>query len=402
MEFRDFLKFMVVKDASDLYLTTGAPPTARIQGMMMPVETNPMSPDRLREIAFTLMDEQKRQAFQQNPEMNLAVSESGIGRFRVNIFMQRNQIGMVIRSIKTEIPQWEALGLPPILTKLVMQKRGLVLFVGGTGSGKSTSLASLIDFRNTNSAGHIITIEDPIEFVHRHKKSIVNQREVGMDTTSYAEALKNTLRQAPDVILIGEIRARETMEHAIAFAETGHLCLSTLHANNANQALDRIINFFPEEKRNQLLMDLSLNIRGIVSQRLIPTVDGKRAVAIEVLLGTPMICDLILKGEVHKIKEIMEKSENIGMRTFDGALYQLYKSGRISLEEALRNADSQNNLRLRISLEERGVDTASPPSSAPLKAATPAPSQKSLASAMTSGLNLSLVEEDDEKSNRGR
>jgi twitching motility protein PilU len=396
MEFRDFLKFMVVKDASDLYLTTGAPATARIQGMMTPVETSPMTPDRLREIALSLMDEPKRQAFQQNPEMNLAVSESGIGRFRVNIFMQRNQIGMVIRSIKTEIPQWESLGLPPILTKLVMQKRGLVLFVGGTGSGKSTSLASLIDFRNTNSAGHIITIEDPIEFVHRHKKSIVNQREVGMDTVSYAEALKNTLRQAPDVILIGEIRARETMEHAIAFAETGHLCLSTLHANNANQALDRIINFFPEEKRNQLLMDLSLNIRGIVSQRLVPTLDGKRTVAVEVLLGTPMICDLILKGEVHKIKEIMEKSENIGMQTFDAALYKLYKAGKIGLEEALRNADSQNNLRLRISLEEKGGDLsgAPAPSPTPNKAGSAAPAQKNMAEALSAGLNLSLVDDD--------
>ena len=403
MEFRDYLKFMVVKDASDLFLTTGAPPTARIQGVMIPVEEGRMTPERLRDIAYNLMDEPKRQAFQQNPEMNLAVSESGIGRFRVNIFMQRNQIGMVIRSIKMEIPQWEALGLPPILTKLVMQKRGLVLFVGGTGSGKSTSLASLIDFRNNNSAGHIITIEDPIEFVHRHKKSIVNQREVGMDTVTYAEALKNTLRQAPDVILIGEIRARETMEHAIAFAETGHLCLSTLHANNANQALDRIINFFPEEKRSQLLMDLSLNIRGIVSQRLIPTVDGKRTVAVEVLLGTPMICDLILKGEVHKIKEIMEKSENIGMRTFDAALYELYKAGRITLEEALRNADSQNNLRLRISLEERGGDATphqAPPPDNAAAATTAAPAKKSLASALSSG--LSLVEEDDEKSNLRR
>ena len=397
MEFRDYLKYMVVKDASDLYLTSGASPMARIQGMMMPVESVAMTPDRLREIAFSLMDEQKRQAFQQNPEMNLAVSEAGIGRFRVNIFVQRSHIGMVIRAIKTEIPQWEGLGLPPILTKLVMQKRGLVLFVGGTGSGKSTSLASLIDFRNSNSAGHIITIEDPIEFVHRHKKSIVNQREVGMDTVSYAEALKNTLRQAPDVILIGEIRARETMEHAIAFAETGHLCLSTLHANNANQAWDRIINFFPEEKRNQLLMDLSLNIRGIVSQRLIPTVDGKRTVAIEVLLGTPMICDLILKGEIHKIKEIMEKSENIGMQTFDSALYQLYKAGRITVEEALRNADSQNNLRLRISLEERGADPAThahhePP--APTKVAAPAAAQKSVASALTTGSNLRLVDDE--------
>jgi twitching motility protein PilU len=401
MELRDYLKFMVIKDASDLYLTMGAPPTARIEGKMAPVEATPLTPERLREIAFTLMDEQKRQAFQQNPEMNLAVSEAGIGRFRVNIFMQRNHIGMVIRSIKTEIPAWEGLGLPPILTKLVMQKRGLVLFVGGTGSGKSTSLASLIDFRNSNSAGHIITIEDPIEFVHRHKKSIINQREVGMDTVSYTEALKNTLRQAPDVILIGEIRARETMEHAIAFAETGHLCLSTLHANNANQALDRIINFFPDEKRKQLLMDLSLNIRGIVSQRLIPTLDGKRTVAVEVLLGTPMICDLILKGEVHRIKEIMEKSENIGMQTFDAALYKLYKAGRITVEEALRNADSQNNLRLRISLEEKGGDLAAPDSPPPAsnRVATALPAQKNVASALSSGLNLSLVDEDSEPSN---
>jgi len=397
MEFRDFLKFMVVKDASDLYLTMGAPPTARINGIMTPVEAAPMTAERLSELAYALMDEPKRQAFQQNPEMNLAISEASIGRFRINIFMQRNQIGMVIRSIKMEIPQWEGLGLPPILTKLVMQKRGLVLFVGGTGSGKSTSLASLIDFRNANSAGHIITIEDPIEFVHRHKKSIVNQREVGMDTISYSEALKNTLRQAPDVILIGEIRARETMEHAIAFAETGHLCLSTLHANNANQALDRIINFFPEERRRQLLMDLSLNIRGIVSQRLIPTVDGKRTVAVEVLLGTPMICDLILKGEVHQIKEIMEKSENIGMQTFDGALYKLYKAGRISVEEALRNADSQNNLRLRISLEERG-DTlnAGPGAPTPIRATATSAAQRSVASSLSSGTNLSLVQDDDE------
>ncbi len=404
MEFRDYLKIMVVKDASDLYLTMGAPPMARIQGVMQPIESTPMSPERLRDIAFTLMDEDKRRAFQENPEMNLAVSEPGIGRFRVNIFMQRNHIGMVIRSIKTEIPAWEGLGLPPILTKLVMQKRGLVLFVGGTGSGKSTSLASLIDFRNTNSSGHIITIEDPIEFVHRHKKSIINQREVGIDTVSYTEALKNTLRQAPDVILIGEIRARETMEHAIAFAETGHLCLSTLHANNANQALDRIINFFPEEKRGQLLMDLSLNIRGIVSQRLIPTVDGKRTVAVEVLLGTPMICDLILKGEVHKIKEIMEKSENIGMQTFDGALYKLYKSGQITLEEALRNADSQNNLRLRISLEERGEVPAPAAKDEPPKAVNvaAAASQNKLASQLTSGLDLSLVDDEDPKANLRR
>lgn len=399
MEFRDYLKFMVVKDASDLYLTTGAPPTAKLQGIMTPLESTPMTPERVREIAYALMDEHKQTEFKENPEMNLAVSEPGVGRFRVNIFQQRNHLGLVIRAIKTEIPQWETLGLPPVLTKLVMQKRGLVLFVGGTGSGKSTSLASLIDYRNQNSAGHIITIEDPIEFMHRHKKSIVNQREVGIDTVSYDEALKNTLRQAPDVILIGEIRSHETMEHAIAFAETGHLCLSTLHANSANQALDRIINFFPEEKRNQLLMDLSLNVRGIVSQRLVPTVDGKRTVAVEVLLGTPMICDLILKGEVYKIKEIMEKSENIGMQTFDGALYRLYKAGKITLEEALRNADSQNNLRLRISLEERGIEGAAELAVAPPvvpKPTAPPPAAKPAAPAKAppSGLGLSLVEDD--------
>ena len=354
MELKDYLKIMVMKDASDLYLTTGAPPSAKIQGQLVPLEKTPLPPGRVMEIAHQIMNDEQKQDFKDRPECNLAISETGVGRFRVNIFMQRNQAGMVIRSIKTDIPNWQDLGLPEVLTKLVMQKRGLVLFVGGTGSGKSTSLAALIDHRNSNSAGHIITIEDPIEFVHKHKKSIVNQREVGVDTASFEDALKNTLRQAPDVILIGEIRDRETMEHAIAFAETGHLAISTLHANNANQALDRIINFFPEERRHQLLMDLSLNIRGFVSQRLVPTVDGKRAAAIEVLLGTPMICDLILKGEIHAIKEVMEKSENVGMRTFDAALYYLYKEGRITMEEALRNADSPNNLRLRIDLEEKG------------------------------------------------
>ena len=354
MELKDYLKIMVMKDASDLFLTTMAPASAKIQGQLMPLEKTPLPPGRVMEIANQIMTDEQKADFKQKPEMNLAISESGIGRFRVNIFMQRNQASIVIRSIKTDIPNWEDLGLPAILTKLIMQKNGLILFVGGTGSGKSTSLAALIDHRNTNSAGHIITIEDPIEFVHSHKKSIVNQREVGVDTLTFADALKNTLRQAPDVILIGEICDAETMEHALAFAETGHLAISTLHANNANQALDRIINFFPEERHNQLLMDISLNIRGFVSQRLVPTVDGKRAAAIEVLLGTPMICDLILKGEIAAIKEIMEKSENIGMRTFDGALYHLYKENRITLEEALRNADSPNNLRLRINLEEKG------------------------------------------------
>ncbi len=356
MEFVDYLKLMVAKDASDLYFTVGAPPSMRVQGQLMPVDKSPIPPGGTKAIAYKIMDESQIAAFEKSPEMNLALADSKIGRFRVNIFKQRNHIGLVIRNIKTKIPSMQELGLPSILKKLVMQKRGLILFVGATGSGKSTSLAALIDYRNTNSAGHIITIEDPIEYVHSHKKSIVNQREVGDDTVSYEEALKNTLRQAPDVILIGEIRDRETMEHAIAFAETGHLAISTLHANNANQAFDRIINFFPEDRQRQLLMDLSLNVRGIVSQRLVPTLDGKRAAAFEILLGTPVVCDLILKGEVHKIKDIMERSENVGMQTFDAALYRLYKEGRISYEEALRNADSQNNLRLRIDLEEKDAE----------------------------------------------
>ncbi len=353
MEFTDYLKLMVAKDASDLYLTVGAPPSMRIQGRLVPVDKSPIPPGGTQMIAYKIMSKDQAAAFEENPEMNLAISEGKTGRFRVNIFKQRNQVGLVIRNIKTKIPNMEELGLPPILTKLIMQKRGLILFVGATGSGKSTSLASLIDYRNNNNAGHIITIEDPIEFVHSHKRSIINQREVGYDTKSYEEALKNTLRQAPDVILIGEIRDRETMEHAIAFAETGHLAISTLHANNSNQAFDRIINFFPEDRQRQLLMDLSLNVRGIVSQRLIPSLDGKRAAAFEVLLGSPVICDLILKGDIHKIKDIMERSENVGMQTFDGALYRLYKEDRISYEEAIRNADSQNNLRLRIDLEEK-------------------------------------------------
>ncbi len=353
MDFKDFLKIMVMKDGSDLYLTTGAPPTLKVHGALTHLEPALMAAGVVKEIAYKVMDKEQIAAFEVKPEMNLAISEPGVGRFRINIFRQRNQVAMVVRNIKLQIPDMSTLNLPPILAKIIMQKRGLILFVGGTGSGKSTSLASLIDYRNTNSAGHIITIEDPIEFVHKHKKSIINQREVGVDTDSYEDALKNTLRQAPDVILIGEVRERHTMEHAIAFAETGHLAISTLHANNANQALDRIINFFPEERRNQLLMDLSLNVRAIISQRLIPTVDGKRVVAVEILIGTPLICDLILKGEVHGIKEIMQKSENVGMQTFDTALYKLYKEGRITLDEALRNADSQNNLRLRITLEEK-------------------------------------------------
>jgi twitching motility protein PilU len=394
MEFKDYLKLMVLKDASDLYLSTGAPPSAKIQGLLQPLESVPLSGDRVKDIAYSVMDAAQTADFEKRPEMNLAISEAGIGRFRVNIFKQRNQVGMVIRSIKTVIPNCDDLGLPPILKKVIMQKRGLILFVGGTGSGKSTSLASLIDHRNTNSAGHIITIEDPIEFVHQHKKSIVNQREVGMDTACYEDALKNTLRQAPDVILIGEVRDRETMEHAIAFAETGHLAISTLHANNANQALDRIINFFPEERRTQLLMDLSLNLRAFISQRLIPTVDGKRTVAVEIMLGTPLVCDLVLKGEVGKIKEVMEKSENIGMQTFDMALFNLYKQGKITLDEALRNADSQNNLRLRISLSEKQAAAGAKTPAEPATAGAKAPVASDIAS---DGLSLSLEDVDGKK-----
>lgn len=352
MEFKDYLKILVQHDGSDLYLTTDAPPAAKFQGTLKPLENIKLTQERVKEIAYSLMDEDQQKAFEHLPELNLAISEPGIGRFRINIFKQRNSFALVIRNIKVDIPNADKLGLPDILKKTIMEKRGLILFVGGTGSGKSTSLAALIDHRNANASGHIITIEDPIEYIHPHKKSLVNQREVGVDTMSYEDALKNTLRQAPDVILIGEIRTQETMEHALAFAETGHLCLSTLHANNANQALDRIINFFPEERRNQLLLDLSLNLKAFVSQRLVPTIDGKRTAAIEILLGTQLVRDLIQKGDIHSIKEAMEKSENVGMQTFDSHLLRLYKSGVISLDEALQNSDSPNNLKLKINLSE--------------------------------------------------
>lgn len=354
MDFNKYLKMMVDRDGSDLYLSTGAPISAKIHGHLTALSEETLLPGRTKEIAYEIMDEDQIKEFEHKPEMNLAISRSGVGRFRVNIFMQRNEISMVVRSITTDIPNFKDLGLPEILPKLIMQKRGLVLFVGGTGSGKSTSLAALIDYRNTHSAGHIITIEDPVEFVHQHKKSIINQREVGVDTDCYEDALENTLRQAPDVILIGEIRSQETMEHALAFAETGHLCVSTLHANNANQALDRIINFFPEERHKQLLLDLSLNMRGIISQRLIPTKDKKRAAAIEVLLGSPRVSDLIKSGQIDAIKEVMDKSEGQGMQTFDSALLKLYNAGKITVDEALKNADSKNNLRLKITLAEGG------------------------------------------------
>ncbi len=355
MEFKEYLKLMVTKDASDLFLSVGAPPTAKFHGVMKPLRKDPMSRHEIAEIAHGIMDEAQKVEFQQRPEMNLAISETGVGRFRVNIFKQRNTIAIVIRNIKTVIPDVRQLELPAILTKVIVSKRGLVLFVGATGCGKSTSLASLIDFRNAHSTGHIITIEDPIEFIHNHKKSIVNQREVGLDTDSYEDALKNTLRQAPDVIFIGEIRDRETMNHAISFSETGHLVISTLHANNANQALDRIINFFPEDRRRQLLLDLSLNIQAFVSQRLVRTVDGRRTAAFEILLGTPLVRDIIRRGEIGELKEVMEKSENLGMRTFDSALFNLYQDGRIDFDNALHNSDSPNNLRLKINLSGKSV-----------------------------------------------
>jgi twitching motility protein PilU len=347
-----YLHILAKKDGSDLFLSTGAPPCAKFQGMLKPLSETPLKSGEIEKIANEIMDEEQREVFVHELEMNLAISISGVGRFRINIFKQRNEVSIVARNINTDIPKFDDLGLPSILKEVVMNKRGLVLFVGGTGSGKSTSLAALIDHRNATSGGHIITIEDPVEFVHKHKRSIINQREVGVDTRSFKSALKNTLRQAPDVILIGEIRDKETMQHALEFAETGHLAISTLHANNANQALERIINLFPEERRPQLLLGLAQNLRAIVSQRLIPTVDGKRCAAIEVLLVTKTIEDLILKSRLEEIKPIMEKSENLGMQTFDGALYHLYADKRISLKDALLNADSENNLRLRIKLAE--------------------------------------------------
>ncbi len=406
MEFLDYLKYFSERDGSDLYLTTGAPVSAKFYGKLTPIESEPLPPGRVKEIADSIMNDEQKAEFEKVPEMNMAISEPGVGRFRVNIFKQRNQYSMVIRAIKTEIPNYKDLNLPDILPKLVMQKRGLILFVGGTGSGKSTSLAALIDYRNTHSAGHIITIEDPVEFIHRHKKSIINQREVGVDTNSYDDALENTLRQAPDVILIGEIRSAHQMEQAIAFAETGHLCISTLHANNANQALDRIVNFFPEERHKQLFLDLSLNMRGIISQRLIPTVDGKRCAAIEILLGSPRVCDLIKQGKVDEIKEVMLKSEAQGMQTFDTALYKLYKQGKITLDEALKNADSKNNLRLRINLEENPSnqgETAPKPAEAKPKQPVNTPAQpkpetpKAPSDAGLGGLTLEPIEEPQEE-----
>jgi twitching motility protein PilU len=351
MEVNDMLVRMVEKKASDLFITAGVSPCIKVHGKLMPIDDTPLTPERSRELVLSIMNESQRKDFVRSHECNFAISSRGVGRFRVSAFYQRNLCGMVLRRIESKIPTVEELQLPPIIDELALTKRGLILFVGATGTGKSTSLAAMIGYRNRNSSGHIITIEDPIEYVHQHHKCIVTQREVGIDTDSFEVALKNTLRQAPDVILIGEIRTRETMQHAVTFAETGHLCLGTLHANNANQALDRIQNFFPQEARDQLWMDLSLNLKAMIAQQLIPTVDGQgRRAAVEILINTPLVSDIIRKGEVHTLKELMERSTELGMQTFDQALYQMYVDGAISYEHALLHADSQNNLRLMIKM----------------------------------------------------
>jgi len=347
----DLLRLMLSKKASDLFITVDFPPAIKVDGKVTPVSNQKLTPQHTKELARAIMNDRQASEFEANKECNFAISPADIGRFRVSAFIQQGRIGMVLRTITTEIPNLDDLGLPVVLKDVAMTKRGLVIFVGGTGSGKSTSLAAMIGYRNQNSYGHIITIEDPVEYVHPHLNCILTQREVGVDTDSWQAALKNTLRQAPDVILIGEIRDRETMEYAIAFAETGHLCMSTLHANSANQALDRIINFFPDERRQQLLMDLSLNLKAFVSQRLIPKVGGiGRVAAVEVMLNSPLISELIFKGEVHEIKEIMAKSNELGMITFDQALFNLYEADLVRYEDALRNADSVNDLRLKIKL----------------------------------------------------
>jgi twitching motility protein PilU len=336
---------------SDLFVSKDFPPAIKMQGAMQPLTNQKLTGDVTRDLAHSLMNARQREEFERDLECNFAISLPSVSRFRVNVFMQQQNVGMVIRTIANEIPDFAKLGLPETLKEIIMTKRGLVLVVGATGSGKSTSLAAMIDHRNRNSAGHIVTVEDPVEFVHQSHQSLITHREVGIDTRSWHNALKNTLRQAPDVILIGEIRDTETMEHAIAFAETGHLCLGTLHSNSANQTIDRIINFFSEERRKQLLMDLSSNLRAIISQRLVRTADGKgRKAAIEILINTPIIADKLLKGEFHEIKAIMAKSRELGMKTFDWSLFELYNEGTITYDEAIRNADSANELRLNIKL----------------------------------------------------
>lgn len=351
MEFDKLLKLVVEKGASDLFITAGKPPMLKINGKLFAAGKSNLSPEQSRDIVLGVMNKDQREFFQKNQECNFAINTRGLGRFRVSAFQQRNLAGMVLRRIEVNIPLVSDLGLPPIIEDLAMTRRGLIIFVGATGTGKSTSLASMIGHRNENSSGHIISIEDPIEFIHQHKGCIITQREVGVDTESFEVALKNTLRQAPDVIMIGEVRTRETMEHAVAFAETGHLCLCTLHANNANQALDRIIHFFPSDRHTQVWMDLSLNLKAMVAQQLIPTIDGQgRRAAVEVLINTPLVSDHIRKGEVHLLKELMSKSTQQGMQTFDQALYKLYTEGEVTYEAALAHADSPNDLRLMIKL----------------------------------------------------
>jgi twitching motility protein PilU len=353
MEFDKLLRLMVEKGASDLFVTAGVPPSMKVNGQVVPVTKNPLSPEKTRELVLSVMTDKQRVEFSDTQECNFAVSARGIGRFRCSAFHQRNLAGMVLRRIETRIPRVEELGLPDVIKKLAMTKRGLVIFVGATGTGKSTSLAAMIGHRNRNTKGHIISIEDPIEFIHQHEGSIVTQREVGIDTDSFEVALKNTLRQAPDVIMIGEVRTKETMEYAMTFAETGHLCLATLHANNANQALDRIMHFFPHERQRQLWMDLSLNLKGIVAQQLVPTPDGQgRKAVIEVLLNSPLVADHIRKGDVHLLKDLMSKSTEQGMQTFDQALFKAYSKGEITYEDALSHADSENDLRLMIKLDQ--------------------------------------------------
>lgn len=348
----DLLRMMVSKEGSDLFITSGSPPAMKIDGKVATISKQNLSPAHTQMLTRSVMNDKQVSEFEASQECNFSIALPGVSRFRVNAFVQRGSTGMVLRIINSEIPSFKELNLPDILQDIAMTKRGLVIFVGGTGSGKSTSLASMVDYRNQNSHGHIITIEDPVEFVHDHGNCLVTQREVGVDTESYGVALKNTLRQAPDVIMIGEIRDRETMEHAITFAETGHLCLSTLHANSTNQALDRIINFFPDERRSQLLMDLSLNLKGLISQRLIPKIGGAgRIPAIEIMLNTPLMADMIFRGEVIEMKGLIAKSNEAGMQTFDQALFDLYEERKITFEDALRNADSVNDIRLRIKLE---------------------------------------------------
>jgi twitching motility protein PilU len=352
MDIGYFLKLMTEKNASDMFLTTGAPVNIKVEGKLYPLGNTGLPSGMVKKIAYSLMDEGDVPRFEKNLELNMAIAVKDAGRFRINVFKQRGEVGMVIRAIKSEIPGFEALKLPPVLRELVMEQRGLILMVGATGSGKSSSLAAMLDYRNANTSGHILTIEDPIEFLHKHKKSIVNQREVGLDTHNYHEALKNAMREAPDVIMIGEIRDTETMESAIAFSETGHLCLSTLHSNNADQTMERILNFFPEPAHKNILMNLSLNLRAIVSQRLVIGKDGRRLPAVEVLLNTPFIRDLIRRGNIHELKEAMERSLSEGMQTFDQSLFLLYREGRIELEEALRKADSRDGLALKIRMNE--------------------------------------------------